>query len=91
MLPSYVQMVNGATAFIGGVILLPGSVLNGLGQPIYGWMLDRFGGKFATLFREYTVPVTSVDHDDYGPADVRCLDYNFVYRLRNRSVDGIWK
>jgi EmrB/QacA subfamily drug resistance transporter len=45
MLPSYVQMVNGATAFIGGVILLPGSVLNGLGQPIYGWMLDRFGGK----------------------------------------------
>ncbi|WP_203629438.1 MFS transporter [Lentilactobacillus fungorum] len=45
MLPSYVQMVNGASSFIGGLILLPGSVLNGLGQPIYGWMLDHLGGK----------------------------------------------
>ncbi|GAA3198247.1 MFS transporter [Lentilactobacillus kefiri] len=45
MLPSYVQMVNGAAAVIGGLILLPGSIFNGLGQPIYGWMLDRFGGK----------------------------------------------
>lgn len=45
MLPSYVQIVNSASAFIAGLILLPGSVLNGLGQPIYGWMLDRFGGK----------------------------------------------
>ena len=45
MLPSYVQMVNGASSFISGLILLPGSVLNGLGQPLYGWMLDHLGGK----------------------------------------------
>lgn len=32
MLPSYVQMVNGAAAVIGGLILLPGSIFNGLGQ-----------------------------------------------------------
>lgn len=45
MLPSYVQMVNGASSFIGGLILLPGSILNGFGQPLYGWMLDHLGGK----------------------------------------------
>ncbi len=26
-------------------MLLPGSLFNGFGQPVYGWMLDRFGGK----------------------------------------------
>jgi MFS family permease len=45
LLPNYVQTVDGATAFIGGLILLPGSVFNGLGQPVYGWMLDHFGGR----------------------------------------------
>ncbi len=45
LLPNYVQVVNHASAFIGGMILLPGSLINGFGQPIYGWMLDRFGGK----------------------------------------------
>lgn len=60
MLPSYVQMVNGATAFIGGLILLPGSVLNGLGQPIYGWMLDRFGGKLPLYLGNslFLIPIT---------------------------------
>lgn len=38
-------MVNGASSLIGGLILLPGSVLNGLGQPLYGWMLDHLSGK----------------------------------------------
>ncbi|GHP13507.1 MFS transporter [Lentilactobacillus fungorum] len=45
MLPSYVQLVNGATSFVGGLILLPGSILNASGQPFYGIMLDRYGGK----------------------------------------------
>ena len=45
LLPNYVQTVDGATAFIGGLTLLPGSVFNGLGQPVYGWMLDHFGGR----------------------------------------------
>ncbi|MCI1892820.1 MAG: MFS transporter [Schleiferilactobacillus harbinensis] len=45
LLPNYVQEVNGATSFVGGLILLPGSLFNGFGQPVYGWMLDHFGGK----------------------------------------------
>ena len=45
LLPNYVQDVFQATSLIGGLILLPGSLLNGFGQPVYGWMLDNFGGK----------------------------------------------
>ena len=49
LLPNYVQTVDGASAFVGGLILLPGSVFNGLGQPVYGWMLDHFGGRLPLL------------------------------------------
>ena len=45
LLPNYVQLVNHSSSLVGGLILLPGSILNGFGQPIYGYMLDHFGGK----------------------------------------------
>lgn len=45
LLPNFVQLVNNAIPLIGGLILLPGSIFNGFGQPIYGWLLDKFGGK----------------------------------------------
>lgn len=45
LIPNYVQDVFGATSLIGGLVLLPGSLFNGFGQPVYGWMLDHFGGK----------------------------------------------
>ncbi|KRM87413.1 major facilitator superfamily permease [Lacticaseibacillus thailandensis DSM 22698 = JCM 13996] len=45
LVPNYVQEVFGATSLIGGLVLLPGSLFNGLGQPVYGWMLDHLGGK----------------------------------------------
>ncbi|WP_268912266.1 MFS transporter [Lentilactobacillus sp. SPB1-3] len=45
LLPNYAQLVNHSSSLIGGLILLPGSLLNGFGQPFYGYLLDRFGGK----------------------------------------------
>ncbi|WP_282801752.1 MFS transporter [Secundilactobacillus kimchicus] len=45
LLPNFVQIVGQASPFIGGLILLPGSIINGLGQPVYGWLLDQYGGK----------------------------------------------
>lgn len=45
LLPNYVQLVIHGSPFIGGLILFPGSLLNGAGQPFYGWLLDRYGGK----------------------------------------------
>ncbi|WP_056975869.1 MFS transporter [Lacticaseibacillus sharpeae] len=45
LIPNYTQAVFMASSLIGGLVLLPGSLFNGFGQPVYGWMLDRFGGK----------------------------------------------
>lgn len=45
LIPNYVQDVFAASSLIGGLVLLPGSLFNGFGQPLYGWMLDHFGGK----------------------------------------------
>ncbi|WP_283680022.1 MFS transporter [Lentilactobacillus sp. Marseille-Q4993] len=70
LLPSYVQIVNHASSFVGGLILLPGSVINGFGQPIYGWMLDRYGAKlplylgnflFASTLAIYVLFIRSMD------------------------------
>ncbi|WP_263849111.1 MFS transporter [Lacticaseibacillus nasuensis] len=45
LLPNYVQTVFAASSLAGGLILLPGSLFNGFGQPVYGWLLDKFGGR----------------------------------------------
>ena len=66
MLPNYVQVVDHASAFIGGLVLLPGSVLNGLGQPIYGWMLDRYGGKLPLYLGNTLFFITALGFTIYG-------------------------
>ncbi|MCD2257155.1 MFS transporter [Lactobacillus sp. CC-MHH1034] len=60
MLPNYVQMVNHASAFIGGLILFPGSLLNGFGQPVYGWLLDKYGGRLPLYLGNSLVLITAV-------------------------------
>ncbi len=46
VLPNYVQIVNGQTSLVGGLILLPGSILAGLLNPYFGRLYDRMGAKF---------------------------------------------
>ncbi|MFD1485961.1 MFS transporter [Lacticaseibacillus baoqingensis] len=68
LLPNYVQDVFGASAFIGGLILLPGSVFNGLGQPVYGWMLDHFGGRLPLLLGDGLFTLGVLTMAIFGPA-----------------------
>jgi EmrB/QacA subfamily drug resistance transporter len=67
LLPNYVQDVFQATSLIGGLILLPGSLFNGFGQPIYGWMLDNFGGKLPLYLGDFLFTISLVSLALWGP------------------------
>lgn len=45
VLPNYAQIADHATAMIGGIILLPGSLISGLLNPVWGRMYDSLGAK----------------------------------------------
>lgn len=45
ILPNYVQLVNGSTAQVSGLVVFPGATLGALFTPIGGRILDRFGAK----------------------------------------------
>ncbi|MFT8949813.1 MAG: MFS transporter, partial [Liquorilactobacillus hordei] len=67
LLPNYVQEVFQATSLVGGLILLPGSILNCFGQPIYGWMLDHFGGKIPLYIGDILFTLSLVGLTIGGP------------------------
>lgn len=45
LLPEYIQLVRGETAFHSGLILLPGAIMMGMMNPITGKIFDRHGGN----------------------------------------------
>ncbi|KRN28386.1 hypothetical protein IV38_GL001386 [Lactobacillus selangorensis] len=45
ILPNYAQLVDHSTTLISGLILLPGSLLAGMLNPLFGKMLDDLGPK----------------------------------------------
>lgn len=45
VLPNYIQIVGHQNALIGGLVLLPGSIIAGLLNPIFGSLYDRLGAK----------------------------------------------
>ena len=49
LLPMFMQSVLLVTAFQSGLIMLPGSVLNGLMSPVTGKLFDRFGAKVVII------------------------------------------
>jgi len=72
LLPMYLQGVLLVTAFQSGLIMLPGSVVNGLMSPVAGKLFDRFGARVIIipgllivcaamyLFTEFTLESTSM-------------------------------
>lgn len=49
VLPNYAQIADHATALTAGLILLPGSLLSGLLNPVWGRMYDSLGAKKPVL------------------------------------------
>jgi len=72
LLPMFLQSVLLVTAFQSGLIMLPGSVVNGLMSPVSGKLFDRFGARVIIipgllivclamyLFTGFTLESTSV-------------------------------
>lgn len=55
VLPNYVQIVNHSSSLIGGLILLPGSIVAGLLNPMFGRFYDQVGGRLALGIGGFTV------------------------------------
>jgi len=49
LLPMFLQSVLLVTAFQSGLIMLPGSVVNGLMSPVTGKLFDRFGARVVMI------------------------------------------
>ncbi|WP_289142704.1 MDR family MFS transporter [uncultured Brevibacillus sp.] len=49
LLPMFLQSVLLVTAFQSGLIMLPGSVVNGLMSPVTGKLFDRFGARVTII------------------------------------------
>jgi len=45
VLPNYLQLVDQQSAFVAGLVVLPGAVIGAMFAPIGGNILDRFGAK----------------------------------------------
>ncbi|WEV39192.1 DHA2 family efflux MFS transporter permease subunit [Lactobacillus sp. ESL0680] len=45
ILPNYLQIVNGATAMVAGLLLLPGGAIGAIASPVSGRMLDNYGPR----------------------------------------------
>ncbi len=45
ILPNYMQLVNGATATVAGLVVLPGAALGAVMSPISGRIFDHWGAK----------------------------------------------
>lgn len=49
ILPMFLQKGSGLPVFITGLILLPGSILNGIVQPYVGRLFDKHGPKWLVI------------------------------------------
>ncbi|WP_297816573.1 DHA2 family efflux MFS transporter permease subunit [uncultured Lactobacillus sp.] len=60
VLPNYIQIVGKQTSLVGGLILLPGSILAGVLNPYFGRLYDRLGAKLPLYLGGGLVTVSGV-------------------------------
>ncbi|MGL2271064.1 MFS transporter [Oenococcus oeni] len=60
ILPNYIQVVNGKSAFISGLILFPAAALGAVLAPLGGKILDNFGAKKPLMFGAFLTFVSSL-------------------------------
>ncbi|MMZ49615.1 Multidrug export protein EmrB [compost metagenome] len=68
LLPFYMQDVMKLTAFATGLLLMPGSILNGMLMPVSGKLLDKFGPRLVIVPGLFLIAIslwlfTGIDSD----------------------------
>jgi EmrB/QacA subfamily drug resistance transporter len=60
LMPLYIQNIRGLSAFISGLILLPGALLTALMSPVSGSLYDRFGARPLLIIGDTIMAVMSI-------------------------------
>ncbi|GAA3628255.1 hypothetical protein GCM10022297_03470 [Lactobacillus hamsteri] len=60
VLPNYVQIVGHQTSLVGGLILLPGSIIAGVLNPLFGNIYDHVGAKLPLFLGGTTLAISCV-------------------------------
>lgn len=60
VLPNYAQIVGHQTSLIGGLILLPGNIIAGLLNPVFGNLYDHVGAKIPLYFGGVIMTISSI-------------------------------
>lgn len=66
VLPNYVQIVGHRSSLIGGLILLPGSIIAGLLNPYFGKLYDCLGAKLPLYLGGILMTVGSISFAIFG-------------------------
>lgn len=60
VLPNYIQIVGRQNSLVGGLVLLPGSIIAGLLNPLFGRLYDQIGGKIPLFLGGLFVTLSSL-------------------------------
>ncbi|ETA81462.1 DHA2 family efflux MFS transporter permease subunit [Youngiibacter fragilis] len=79
--PIYIQSVRGLSALVSGTVLLPGSALLAVFNPITGYLYDRFGGRLITIAGMIFLGLGSASFAFFG-TDTSLMVVSAMYALR---------
>lgn len=90
VLPNYIQLVNGKTALIAGLIVLPGSALGAIFAPLGGSILDKFGAKKPILIGVFLEIIAMALYAIFGRtlSDGLILSFYLLFMLGMGLVMG---
>lgn len=87
ILPIYMQVMAGFTAFEAGIVILPGALLTGLLSPIVGRIFDAIGGRWLLIIGLFITSVTTLLFVDLTPeTSLLYLTVAFAVRMFGMSM-----
>lgn len=80
VLPNYVQIVSHQSSLVGGLILLPGSIIAGLLNPYFGKLYDNMGARLPLYLGGGLMTISSILFAIYG-LDLTVMMIMIIYGI----------